>query len=79
LSESENFAKHPSDSRWSARADDTEVIFRGYKQFQSALQETANDHKKTGNTRNEAKALAKQMDAVAIGKARAVCAQSLAL
>ena len=31
--------KHPSDTRWSAQANATEAIFRGYRQFQSALQE----------------------------------------
>jgi len=45
--------KHPSDTRWSARADAIEALFSGYKQFQSALQEIATDHNQTGNTRNE--------------------------
>ena len=42
--------------------DATEAVFRGYKQFQSALQEIATDDNQTGDTRNQANALAKQTD-----------------
>ena len=31
--------KHPSDTWWSARADVSEAFYKGYPQFQSALQE----------------------------------------
>ena len=54
--------KYPFDTRWSAKADATEAVFRGYSQFQSALQEIATDDYQTGNTRNQANALAKQID-----------------
>ena len=39
-----------------------EAVFRGYKQFQSALQEIATVDNQIEDTRNQANALAKQMD-----------------
>ena len=42
--------KYPSDTKWSARADATEAVFRGYKQFQSALQKIATNDNQTGDT-----------------------------
>ena len=44
--------KHPSDTRWSARADATEAVYRGYHQFQSALREISGDTTQNGSTRN---------------------------
>ena len=42
--------KYPCDTPWSARVDATEAVFRGYKQFQSTLQEIAIDDKHTEDT-----------------------------
>ena len=54
--------KYPSDTQWSTRADATEAVVRGFKQFQSALQEIATNDNQTGDTRNQANAFAKQMN-----------------
>jgi len=35
--------KDPSDTRWSARADASEAFYKGYHQFQGALQEMSPD------------------------------------
>ena len=58
--------KHPSDTRWSARADATEAIFRGYRQFQSALQELVEDDDQNGLTKHEASTLASYMATIEI-------------
>lgn len=58
--------KHPSDTRWSARADATEAVFRGYHQFQSALREITGDATQNGSTRNEADGLAKHFDTIEV-------------
>ena len=58
--------KHPSDSRWSARADASEAFYKGYHQFQSALQEISPDATQNSSTRNEADALAKRMNTMEI-------------
>ena len=49
--------KHPSDTRWSARADATEAVFQGYQQFHSALGEIAADDSQNSDTRTKANAL----------------------
>ena len=54
--------KYPSNTRWYAGADATETVFRGYKQFCSACLEIATDDDQTGDTRNQANGLAKQMN-----------------
>ena len=51
--------KYTSDTQWSARADATEAVFRGYK---LALQEVASDDNQTGDTQNQANTLAKQIN-----------------
>jgi len=59
--------KHPSDTRWSARADASEAFYKGYHhQFQSALQEISLDATQNSSTRNEADALAKHMNTTEI-------------
>ena len=59
--------KHPSDNLWSARADGTEAVFRGYHQFQSALREISRDATQNGSIRNEADGLVKHLDTVEVG------------
>ena len=44
--------KHPSDTRWSARADASEAFYKGYHQFHSALQDISLDATQNSNTRN---------------------------
>ena len=58
--------KHPSDNLWSARADATEAVFRGYHQFQSALREISGDATQNGSTRNEADGLPKHLDTIEV-------------
>jgi len=58
--------KHPSDTRWSARADASEAFYKDYHQFQSALQEISLDATQNSSTRNEANALAKHMNTIEI-------------
>jgi len=58
--------KHPSDTRWSARADATEALFRGYRQFQSALEEISADENQNRETRNEADSLAEKMGTIEV-------------
>jgi len=58
--------KHPSDTRWSARADVSEAFYKGYHQFQSALQEICLDATQNSSTRNEADALAKHKNTIEI-------------
>ncbi|XP_033125537.1 uncharacterized protein LOC117123647 [Anneissia japonica] len=58
--------KHPSDTRWSARADATEALFRGYTHFQSALEEISADSSQNGDTRNDANSLAEKMDTIEV-------------
>lgn len=54
--------KHPSDTRWSARADATDALYRGYAQFQAALESIGADSNQKADTRVEANALAAAMD-----------------
>ena len=56
--------KHPSETRWSARADATEAVFKGYHQFQDALREISGDAAQNGSTRNGADGLAKYFDTI---------------
>ena len=58
--------KHPSDNRWSARADATEADSRWYHQFQSAFREISGDATQNGSTRNEADGLAKHLDTIEV-------------
>jgi len=58
--------KHPLDTRWSARADTSEAFYKGYHQFQSALQEISLGDTQNSSTRNEADALAKHMNTIEI-------------
>jgi len=58
--------KHPSDTRWSARADASEIFYKGHHQFQSALQEISLDATQNSSTRNEADALAKHINTIEI-------------
>ena len=50
--------KHPSDTRWSARADATEAVFQGYQQFHITLEEIAADNSQNSDTITKANALA---------------------
>lgn len=58
--------KHPSDTRWFARGDATEAVFKGYHQFQSALWEISGDATQNGSTRNEADGLTKHLDTIEV-------------
>ena len=58
--------KHSLDTWWSARADASEAFYKGYHQFQSALQEVSIDATQNSNTRNEADILAKHMYTIEI-------------
>ena len=58
--------KHPSDTRWSARADASEAFYKGCYQFQSALQEISLDATPHSTARNEADVLVKHMNTIEI-------------
>ena len=60
--------KHPSITWWSARADASEAFYKGYHQFQSALQEIALDATQNISTQNEADALAKHKNTIEIAQ-----------
>ena len=55
-----------SGTRWCARADATNALFRGYKHIQAALQELESDRSQTPATRSDSGSLASQMDKVEI-------------
>jgi len=58
--------QHPSDTRWSPRADASEAFYKDYHRLQSALQEISLDATQNSSTRNEADALAKHMNTIEI-------------
>jgi len=58
--------KHPSDTRWPARADASEAFYKGYHQFQSAPQEISLDATQNSSERNETDALAKHTNTIEI-------------
>ncbi|XP_076044835.1 uncharacterized protein LOC143027430 [Oratosquilla oratoria] len=58
--------KHLSDTRWSARADATEAVFQGYRQFHSALEEIPADDSQNRDTQNQANALAEHMGTIEV-------------
>ena len=53
--------KRASDTRWSARADATKVLSKGYIYFQEALNLISENVNQKVNTRYEAKAILKQL------------------
>lgn len=54
------------DTRWSDPTDTPEAVLRGYKQFQSPLQEIAEDFDQNSLTKHKVGALASCMDTIEV-------------
>lgn len=59
--------KRMSDTRWSARADDTKALVMGYIEINAALEEIADDVEQKADTRQVARGLASYMNRLETG------------